>query len=211
MGPRVPRSSAAYSLWIRDIHLVPAQLVTYHWHSLFSNRAQQCVGQDRSLEVISLVQSDLFPASPDTSEYDIQVCEIAANLVSYKPMRKLFILVMAVSLAGLGQVSLSASALFSSNRFGCGVSKVRSNCDEMDMSTSSPQLDASEDTSCCFVSSLPAGEYHFVISDSTFAVAHSPTVLSVGKAPRVRTRPGNILEHDHSPPASQSRLCIFLI
>jgi hypothetical protein len=79
------------------------------------------------------------------------------------------------------------------------------------MSTSSPQLAASEDTSCCFVSSLPAGESHFVISNSSFAVADSGTVLSVGDAPRVRTLPANILEHDYSPPASQSRLCIFVI
>jgi hypothetical protein len=138
-------------------------------------------------------------------------CAEAANLVSYKPMRKLVILVMAVSLAGLCQVSLSASALFSSDRVGCSVSKIRSNCDEMDMGTSSPQLAAPEDTSCCFVSSLPAGESHFVISNSSFAVAYSPSALSVGDAPRVRTRSANILEHDYSPPASQSRLCIFLI
>ncbi len=138
-------------------------------------------------------------------------CVEAANLVSYKQMRKLLIVVMAVSLAGLGQVSLSASALFSSNRVGCSVSKIRSNCDEMDMSTSSAQLAAPEDTSCCFVSSLPDGESHFVISDSTFAIAYSPTVVSVGGAPRVRNLPTNILRHDYSPPASQSRLCIFLI
>jgi hypothetical protein len=126
-------------------------------------------------------------------------------------MRKLFILVMAVSLAGFGQVSLSASALFSSNRVGCAVSKIRNNCDEMDMGTSSPQLAVPEDTSCCFVSSVPAGESHFVISNTNFAVAYSLTVLLVGDAPRVRTLPANILEHDYSPPASQSRLCIFLI
>jgi hypothetical protein len=135
----------------------------------------------------------------------------AVNLVSYSPMRKLFILVIAVSLAGLGQVSLSASALYSSNRFGCASSRVRSDCDEIDMSTSSLQLATPEDTSCCSVSSLPAGESHFVISDTTFAVAYSPTVLSVGDAPRVRNLLTNILQHDYSPPASQSRLCIFLI
>ena len=138
-------------------------------------------------------------------------CAVAGNLVSYRPMRKLFIFVMAVSLAGLGQVSLSASALFSSNRVGCSVSKIRSNCDEMDMSTSSPQLAAPEDTSCCFVSSLPAGESHFVISNPSFAVAYSATDLSVGDVPQVQNLPVNILQHDYSPPASQSRLCIFLI
>ncbi len=123
----------------------------------------------------------------------------------------MFILVMVVSLAGLGQVSLSASALFSSNRVGCSVSKIRSNCDEMDMSTGSPQLAAPEDTSCCFISSLPAGESHFVIPNLSFAVAYSATVISVGDAPQVRSLPANILQHDYSPPASQSRLCIFLI
>jgi hypothetical protein len=81
----------------------------------------------------------------------------------------------------------------------------------MDMDTNSPQLVAPEDTSCCFVSSLPTSETHFEISDTTFAVAHSPTVLFVGDAPRVRTLPANFLEYDYSPPTSQSRLCIFLI
>ena len=140
-----------------------------------------------------------------------RTCTVAANLVSYRAMRKLLILVMAVSLAGLGQISLSTFALFSSNRIGCAVSKIRSNCDEMDMSTSSPQLAAPEDTSCCFVSRLPDGESHFVISNTAFSVAYSPTVISVDDVPPVRNSPTNILRHDYSPPASQSRLCIFLI
>jgi hypothetical protein len=136
---------------------------------------------------------------------------LAENLVNYRSMRRLFILVMAVTLGGLGQVPLSASALFSSNRIGCGSPKLRLHCDEMNMDTSGPQLAASEDTSCCFVSSPPIHESTFVVSASSFAVAHAPTVLSVGDAPPVWTVPPDILWHDFSPPSSQSRLCTFLI
>ena len=147
----------------------------------------------------------------ERSEFEIASIGRGANLISYRQMRKLVILVMAVSLGGFGQVSLSASALFSSNRVGCDSSNIRINCDEMDMGTSSPQLAAPEDTSCCFVSGLPTGESHYVISDASFAIAYPPTARSVGYVPRVLTRSANILEHDYSPPASQSRLCIFLI
>jgi hypothetical protein len=126
-------------------------------------------------------------------------------------MRRLFILVMAVTLAGLGQVPLSASALFSSDRIGCISPKIQFDCDDMNMDTSGTQLAPAENTSCCFVSGLPAQELQFVVSASSFASAPTATPVSAGDTPRVRIVPQDVPRHNFSPPASQSRLCTFLI
>jgi hypothetical protein len=136
---------------------------------------------------------------------------VAENLVNCTMMRRLFILVMAVTLGGLGQVPLSASALFSSNRVGCASAKIRHHCDNMNMNPSSPQLAAAENTSCCFVSGPPADESQFVVSAPTFAATPAANPASLGDTPRTRTLPPDIAWHDFSPPTSQSLLCIFLI
>jgi hypothetical protein len=136
---------------------------------------------------------------------------LAGNLVDWTSMRRLFIFVMAVTLGGLGQVPVSASALFSSNRVGCAFSKIRVNCDDMNMDPTSTQLAALEDTSCCFVKGLPAQELQVIVSASPSAATPTATSVSVGDAPRVRSVPPDIPWHNFSPPASQSRLCTFLI
>ena len=126
-------------------------------------------------------------------------------------MRRLFIFVLLVNLGGLGPASLSASARLSSGLIECATQKVQFDCDEMNMAASSTRLTAAQDTSCCFVSSQPTRESQFIVSDPSFAAAPTATPLSVGDAPRVRIVPPDILVHDFSPPASQSRLCTFLI
>src|ERR1019366_6640671 len=119
-------------------------------------------------------------------------------------MRRLFILVMVVALGGLIQLPLSASALLSSHRIGCATPKVRVHCDDMnmDMGSSNAQLAAAEDTSCCFISGLPAQESSFVVSAPTAAQARTASSVSVSDVPRVRTVPQDIARHDFSPPAS---------
>jgi hypothetical protein len=126
-------------------------------------------------------------------------------------MRRLFILVMAVILGGLGQIPASASALFSSNRVGCASPKIQINCDDMNMDAGSSRMAAAENTSCCFVSGVPANEPQFVLSAPTVAPAPTAIPLLPGDAPRVRTVPSDGLRLNFSPPASQSRLCVFLI
>ena len=79
------------------------------------------------------------------------------------------------------------------------------------MDASSPELAAPEDTSCCFVTGLPAQESQFVVSAFPSASAPIASPVSVGDSPRVWTVPPDIPWHNFSPPASLSRLCTFLI
>lgn len=126
-------------------------------------------------------------------------------------MRRLFILVLAVMVAGLGVVPVSASSFFSSNRIGCTPSQIAIHCDGMDMEAGSARMAAAEKTSCCFISGLPAQDSPFVVSAQT--VVRAPTAIPVppGDIPRVRAVAADILRHDFSPPASPSRLSVFLI
>jgi hypothetical protein len=135
----------------------------------------------------------------------------SSNLVAYKLMRRSFILVMAVILGGLGQIPLSASVLSSSNWIGCASPKIQVNCDDMNMDAGSSHMAAAENASCCFVSGMPANESQFIVSAPTVAPAPTAIPLSPGDAPRVRTVPSDVLRLNFSPPASQSRLCIFVI
>src|ERR1035437_5933022 len=123
-------------------------------------------------------------------------------------MRRLFILVMVVALGGLIQLPLSASALLSSHQIGCATPKVRVHCDDMNMGSSNAQLAAAEDTTCCFISGLPAQESSFVVSAPNPVPARTASSVSVSDVPRVRILPQDIARHDFSPPASQSLLCI---
>jgi hypothetical protein len=133
------------------------------------------------------------------------------NLVDCKVMRRLFIFVLAVILAGLGVVPVSASSFFSSNRIGCTPPRTAIHCDGMNMGDAGARMSAAENTSCCFISGLPAQDSPFVVSAQTVAPAPTATPVPAGDIPRVRTVPADILRHDFSPPASPSRLSVFLI
>jgi hypothetical protein len=126
-------------------------------------------------------------------------------------MRRLFILVLAVMVAGLGVVPVSASSFFSSNRIGCTPPQMAIHCDGMNMATGSARMAAGEKTSCCFISGLPAQDSPFVITAPTVAPPPAATPVSARDIPRVRAVPADILRHDFSPPASPSRLSVFLI
>jgi len=82
---------------------------------------------------------------------------------------------------------------------------------DMGTSTSNAQMAAAEDTSCCFISGLPAQESSFVVSAPTAAPARTASSVSIIDVSRIRIVPQDIARHDFSPPASQSLLCIFLI
>jgi hypothetical protein len=80
----------------------------------------------------------------------------------------------------------------------------------MDMDAGSARMAAVEKTSCCFISGLPAQDSPFVISAHT--VAPPRTATPAGDIPLVRVVvTADILRHDFSPPASPSRLSVFLI
>lgn len=126
-------------------------------------------------------------------------------------MRRLFILVLAVMVAGLGVVPVSASSFFSSNRIGCTPPQMAIHCDGMNMDAGSARMAAAEKTSCCFISGLPAQDSPFVVSTQTVAPPRTATPMSAGDIPLVRIVTAEILRHDFSPLASPSRLSVFLI
>jgi hypothetical protein len=125
-------------------------------------------------------------------------------------MHRLVIFALAVVLAGIGQVPLSASALFSSP-VECPFSKVHLDCNDMNMAASAPELSAREDSSCCVVTGLPTQDLQFVVAASPSVAAPLATHIAFGDAPQVWTAPPEIPWHNFSPPASLSRLCTFLI
>ena len=79
------------------------------------------------------------------------------------------------------------------------------------MGDAGARMSATEKTSCCFISGPPSQDPAFVISAPTVAPAPTATPVSAGDIPRVRAVPADILRHDFSPPASPSRLSVFLI
>ena len=126
-------------------------------------------------------------------------------------MRQLFILLLAVMVAGLGTVPVSASWVFSSNRTGCTPVEMGFHCHGMNTADEGERMIAAEGTSCCFISGVPAQDSPFVVSAQTAAPAPTSAPLFAGDIPRVRAVPADILRHDFSPPASPSRLSVFLI
>jgi hypothetical protein len=133
------------------------------------------------------------------------------NLVDWISMRRLFILVLAIMVGGLGVVPVSASSFFSSNRIACTPPQTAIHCDGMNMDAGSASMAAADKTSCCFISGLPAQDSPFVVSVQTVAPVPTATPVPAGDIPRVRAVPADILRHDFSPSASPSRLSVFLI
>jgi hypothetical protein len=123
----------------------------------------------------------------------------------------LFIIVLALTLAGLDQAPLSGASVFSSNGIGCSAAKMRNKCEGMNKDACCIRIAAAEKTSCCVVSGLPVQQSPFVLPAPTVAPAPIAAALLVSDIPPVRTVPPDILRHDFSPPVSQSRLSIFLI
>jgi hypothetical protein len=126
-------------------------------------------------------------------------------------MRHIFILALALSLAGLGPLPLSACALLSSQPAECEAQKTSSPCERMNMDESGTRLVSAPDSSCCVLSEtpLPPAQSPSLDLSLTAVAAVVPDPLSA-IAPVARTRPA-FLVPDLSPPALQSLLCTFLI
>jgi hypothetical protein len=123
----------------------------------------------------------------------------------------MFIFVLAVLLAGLEVVPVSAFSFLSSARIGCTSPRKSSPCDGMNMGDGGARVAAAEETSCCFISGLPSQQSPFVISAPTVAPAPTATFVPAGDILRLRAISPGILRHDFSPPASPPRLSVFLI
>ena len=126
-------------------------------------------------------------------------------------MRRMFSFVLAVMLAGLGVVPVSAFSFLSPDRIGCTSLKMSLHCDGMDMGDEGARMAAPEKATCCFISGLPSQQSPFVVSAPVVAPAPTATPVPARSISRVRAIPAEILSHDFSPPASPSRLSVFLI
>lgn len=122
----------------------------------------------------------------------------------------MLILGLALSLAGLGPVPLSACALLSSKLAECAAPETQSQCDKMNADENGPRLTVASDTSCCLLTApIPVPQFN------ASGVSTAPPPLAVG-GPMVSTlqvqgvRPA-ISVPDAPPPGLQSLLCTFLI
>lgn len=131
--------------------------------------------------------------------------------VRLKMVRRALIFVLGLSLAGLGQLPLSACAFFSSRLAECATPKTQSRCENMEMQESGIRLAASPDTSCCFTSNAPLSEQQYKASNLTLTVSTQTVPDPLDDIPRVRQLPPVLLVQNFSPPAFQSLLCTFLI
>ena len=133
-----------------------------------------------------------------------------ACVVNSKSVQRPLILVLAVSLVGLGPVPLSACALLTSKLAECATPKAQSQCDQMNMNEIGTQLVAASDTSCCVVSNAPVPQLQYKASNLSLAAPIAVLDLTI-ETPHTRHLPLVLIVQDISPPSVQSLLCTLLI
>lgn len=128
-------------------------------------------------------------------------------------MRRLLSLLVALGLAGLGTVPLSACALAHSRASECAAPQTKTHCERMGMEhAKQPQVTiAKSSKSCCTISQAPLPEAQTWAG--SFAVA---APLTFAPSAVAATRPAESawfpeIARDSSPPPLQSVLCTFLI
>lgn len=125
-------------------------------------------------------------------------------------MKRLLIFALALSLAGLGSVPLSACALFNSPLTECATAQTQSQCDHMNMEKNGVRLSAAPSASCCDLSKAPAPQTNDEKLSAPLA-AHVAVVNLTYDIPAVHRMPFVSVAKDISPPPAQSLLCTFLI
>lgn len=131
-------------------------------------------------------------------------------VVKWIGMKRLLIFVLALSLAGLGSMPLSACALFHSPLTECATPQTQSQCDHMNMEEGGIRLSAASAASCCDLSKAPAQQ----AKCEKFSVPIAARVAAVNSTyhvPAVHRVPFVSIAKDVLPPPSQSLLCTFLI
>lgn len=127
-------------------------------------------------------------------------------------MRRIFALMAAIGVAGLGPLQASACAMLHGQPSGCATAATKTDCERMGMKgTEKSTFTVSNPAkSCCAISQAPLPEAQTWAG--SFAVAASPALASsvVAEAPLESTWSPDIA-WDSSPPPLQSLLCTFLI
>ncbi len=138
------------------------------------------------------------------------MCLSKPILVEWMVMRRLLIFALALTLAGLGPVPLSACALFHSPFTECATPQTQSQCDHMNMEESGIRLSAASAASCCDLSKAPVSQAKHEKFSVSLAV-RAAVVYSTYDVPAVHRMPFVSVAKDISPPPTQSLLCTFLI
>jgi hypothetical protein len=128
-------------------------------------------------------------------------------------MRRILSLLIALGLAGLAPLPVSACALLHSHASECAGPQTATDCERMGMQQAEETSVkvSSGNKSCCIISQAPLPEAQEWAGD--FAVAAPPAFASitiVAMNPVVRAWPPDTA-WDSSPPPRQSLLCTFLI
>ncbi len=128
-------------------------------------------------------------------------------------MRRILSFVVALGLAGLGPVPVSACALVSSQPGECAAPQTDTQCERMGMNQGEgPSVEVSpESKTCCAISEAPLPEAQ--TWTGSFAVAAAPALAAsvvVATQPLESAWSADIAL-DSSPPPLQSLLCTFLI
>jgi len=127
--------------------------------------------------------------------------------------RRLVILVLALSLAGLGPVPLSACALSSPHVAECATPASQSHCDHMNMDDGGgTKVTAAQDTSCCSLANAPVSTRGQKAPDRVSLAVSALVVLRASlNLPVLEQHKVVEIEQDISPPPLQPLLCTFLI
>lgn len=128
-------------------------------------------------------------------------------------MRKLLSLLVALGLAGLGSLPVSACALVHSQASECATPETKTDCERMGMDQPEmpPVTVSNTGKACCAISEAPLPEAQTWAG--SFAVAALPT-LTCGVVDAVQPFESSWFSNiarDSSPPRLQSLLCTFLI
>ncbi len=138
---------------------------------------------------------------------------LSAPVVKLMKMRRILSLLIALGLAGLGPLPVSACALVYSQPSECATPQTQTNCTRMgmDQAEKPPVSVSPASKSCCVISEAPLPEAQTWAG--SFSVAAVPAVASsvVVAAQPVESDWSRDVEQDLSPPPSQSLLCTFLI
>ena len=133
-------------------------------------------------------------------------------MLEWKPMRRLLILGLALSVFTAGLVSLSACAMLSSGAAECAQAMTQSPCGHMQQHDNKAQLSGASEKSCCAISQAPLPEMQYKTAEVSLAAATVAVTVNALAVPSIRpSSPLLAVVENPSPPSFQSLLCTFLI
>jgi len=137
--------------------------------------------------------------------------EHEGRMLDWGVVRRSLLFALALSMAGLGPVPLSACAIFTSKMAECATPQTKSRCNQMNMDESIPKVAAAPNASCCSLSNAPLSATRQKMSELSLAAFPIVVLGSEWKLLRTKEQRPTQIEQALSPPPLQSVLCTFLI